>query len=189
MFGWLAAHSTPLCPHASPTVLSRRVRRITPQRLLRTLPELGAVLYLHATSSEVLVDAYPRGLLVSRRAFAPLLDTHWLCATSVVTDDGPREWWECIDRFGRPRARLHLLPDTDYLAWDAVTASHATDFEPPLLRATQLLRPNNARVVNFRLRSFAGLQVLDDAQAAPLSPLGNRVALHIAKAESALLQK
>lgn len=189
MFGWLAAHSTPLCRYASPTILSRRTRRITPQRLLRTLPDLGAVLYLHATSTAVISDAHPPGLLVAQRAFAPLLDTYWLCATSVVTNDGPREWWECIDRFGRPRARLHLLPDTDYLAWDAATASHESDISPPVSRAGQLLRPDSARVVNFLLRPFAGLAVLDHVSAAPLSPLGSRVALHIANAESAVLQK
>jgi hypothetical protein len=189
MFGWLAAHSTPLCPHVSPTILSRRTRRITPQRLLRTLPELGAVLYLHATASAVIADAHPPGLLVAQRAFAPLLDTHWLRATSVVTDDGPREWWECIDRFGRPRARLHLLPDTDYLAWDAVTASHDADIAPSSGRNVPLLRPNSARVVSFRLRPFAGLDVLDQAAAMPLSPLGQRVALQIAKDEAAVLHK
>jgi hypothetical protein len=188
MFGWLAAHSIPLCRHASPAILSRRVQRITPQRLLRTLPDLGVVLYLHATSTAVIAEAHPPGLLVAQRAFAPLLDTHWLCATSVVTDDGPREWWECIDRTGRPRARLHLLPDTDYLAWDAATASHASDIRPPIHRA-ELLRPNSARVAHFCLRPFAGLQLLDDMQAASLSPLGSRVALHIANAESAVLQK
>ncbi|RDS82476.1 hypothetical protein [Dyella psychrodurans] len=189
MFGWLAAHSTPLCRHVSPTILSRRMRRITPQRLLRTLPDLGVVLYLHATSSAVISEAHPPGLLVAQRAFAPLLDTHWLCATSVVTDDGPREWWECIDRLGRPRARLHLLPDTDYLAWDAVTAPHESDIGPSAGRPGQWLRPNSARVVSFSLCRFAGLYVLDYVPAASLSPLGSRVALHIANAESAVLQK
>ena len=189
MFGWLAAHSTPLCPHVSPMILSRRTRRITPQRLLRTLPDLGAVLYLHALSSAVIADANPPGLLVAQRAFAPLLDTHWLRATSVVTDDGPREWWECIDHFGRPRARLHLLPDTDYLAWDAVTASHHADVVPSASRAGPLLRPDSARVVNFRLRPFAGLDVLDQTATVALSPLGHRVALQIAKAEAATLHK
>ncbi|HTV86999.1 MAG TPA: hypothetical protein VME63_16485 [Dyella sp.] len=188
MFGWLAAHTTPLCPHVVPTILSRRTRPITPQRLLRALPDLGAVLYLHATTRAVMVDAHPPGILVAQRAFAPLLDTRWLCATSVVTDDGPREWWECIDRSGRPRARLHLLPDTDYLAWDAVTASHDADIAPSAARAGQWLRPDSARVVHFRLRPFAGLDVLEQVPAASLSPLGSRVAAQIARAEAATLQ-
>jgi hypothetical protein len=189
MFGWLAARYTPRCHQTPLTLLSRRTRYITPHALISTLPDLGSVLYLHATSSTVVSDALPPGLLVAQRAFAPLLDTRWLMATSVVTDDGPREWWECIDRFGRPRARLHLLPDTDYLVWDAVTASRETEISPPIAQDGAVLRPNSASVVNFRTREVAGLMVLDCAQGAALSPLGHRVAAHIASAESAVLQK
>ena len=189
MFGWLPAHSTPLCRLAPATLLSRRVRRITPHYLLRMLPDLGSVLYLHSTASAVIAEAHPPGLLVAQRAFAPLLDTHWQSATSVVTDDGPREWWECINRFGRPRARLHLLPDTDYLAWDAVTASREQGAGAPPWQTGLAWRPNAAHVVHFSLRSFAGLAMLDRAQALPLSLLGGRIAERIAHAESVVLQR
>lgn len=189
MFGWLTARSAPLCRHAPMTVLSRRTRQITPHVLMRTLPHLGSVLYLHATSSAVIADVLPPGLLVTQRAFAPLLDTRWLVATSVVTDDGPREWWECLDRFGRPRARLHLLPDTDYLAWDAVITSHESDAELPLWTGGPLWRPDGASVVNFQVREFAGLTLLDRGRPMALSPLGGQVATHIASAESVLLYR
>lgn len=188
MFGWLATRSTLLCRHAPQTLVSRRTRRMTPHTLMRHLPGLGSLLYLHAAPSAVVTDTLPPGLLVAQREFAPLLDTRWLVATSAVTDDGPREWCECVDRFGRPRARLHLLPDTDYLAWDALMNSHgALDNPPPAWPRGQLLRPDNASVVNFHTRELAGLLVLDRGPAMVLSTLGGRIAAHIATVESALL--
>lgn len=53
--------------------------------------------------------------------------------------------------------------------------------------ATQALRSDRAQVVSFRLRTCAGLALLEQATPAPLSPLGQRVAARIAQAESALL--
>lgn len=187
MFGWLATRSAPLCRHAPLTLVSRRIRRITPHALIRKLPGLGSVLYLHAASTTVIRDGLPPGLLVAQRTFAPLLDTHWLVATSLVTDDGPREWFECMDRFGRIRARLHLLPDTDYLAWDALMSSCEPDDATPTLSEASLLRPDHASIVNFQLRELGGLLLLDPGTVASLSPLGGRVAARIASAESAVL--
>lgn len=189
MFSWLAARSTSLCHHARPTLVSRRSRRITPHVLLRHLPGLGNVLYLHAASSAVLSDALPPGLLITQRAFAPLLDTRWLVATSMVTDDGPREWLECIDRFGHPRARLHLLPDTDYLAWDGLMSRCEPDSHPPRLPCFLPLRPDSAAVVHFQLRECAGLLWLEQARAALLSPLSDCIAARIAHGESAVWLK
>jgi hypothetical protein len=188
MFGWLATRSTPLCRHAPLTVVSRRSRQITPSSLIRRLPSLGSVLYLHATSATATGDVLPPGLLVTQRAFAPLLATRWLVATCVITDDGPREWLECMDCFGCTRARLHLLPDTDYLAWDALISSCDPDNHPPTVRGVSPLRPDSAAVVNFQLRKLAGLLLLETG-ASILSPLGDRIAARIAQAESAVLMK
>lgn len=189
MFGWLTTPSTPRCRHAPRTVLSRRVRHISPHLLLRKLPSLGSVLYLHNSSAQVITDTLPPGLLVTERALAPLLDVRWLLATSAVTEDGPREWLECMDHSGRPRARLHLLPDTDYLAWEAFMATHESPLQPPTSPGTPLLRPDSAQVVNFRLREFAGLTVLDGRPSIALSPLGSHVAARIAHAESVSLYR
>jgi hypothetical protein len=188
MFGWLAARSPLLCRRAPRMLASRRVRRITPHTLISALPGLGSVLYLHAISDDTATNVSAPGLLVAQPAFAPLLDTHWLAAVSVVTDDGPREWCECIDRMGRARARWHLLPDTDYLAWDALTASCMPDSGISSSIDMQPLRPHHARVVNFRLRTIAGLLFLEQDTRAALSPLGDRIAARIAHAESAVLQ-
>lgn len=189
MFGWLAARSTPLCRHAPLTVVSRRSRRITPLSLIRRLPCLGSVLYLHTGSAVAMHDDLPAGLLATQHTFAPLLDTRWLTATSVVTDDGPREWLECIDHLGHPRARLHLLPDTDYLAWDALIGSCEPERHPPVVSGLSLLRPDNAAVVNFHTRELAGLLLLEQGDSTPLSPLSGRIAERIARAESAVLIK
>jgi len=187
MFGWLAARSIPLCRPAHRALASRRIRSITPHALIDMLPALGSVLYLHARSNAVMRDApFPCGLLVTDRAFAPLLDVRWLMAVCVVTDDGPREWCEGIDRLGRTRARWHLLPDTDYLAWDALTASCQADGDVLARIGAQPLRPDHACVVNFRVRHLAGLSVLEHDTAA-LSPLGDHLAARIAHAEAVLL--
>jgi hypothetical protein len=189
MFGWLATRSSSFCRHAPLTVVSRRSRQITPLSLVRRLPGLGSMLYLHAKPTAAVRDDLPTGLLVTQHSLAPLLDTRWLTATSVVTDDGPREWLECLDRFGCVRARLHLLPDTDYLAWDALMSSCQAGSHPPAAQGISPLRPGNAAVVNFRVRELAGLLLLEQGASSLLSPLGDRIAQRIAQAESAVLLK
>jgi hypothetical protein len=189
MFGWLTTPSSLRCRHAPRTVLSQRIRHISPHVLMHKLPSLGSVLYLHNTLAQVITDALPPGLLVTERTLAPLLDVRWLMATSAVTEDGPREWLDCMDRFGRPRARLHLLPDTDYLAWEALMAMHESPLQSPVSANAPSLRADSASVVNFRLREFAGLIVLQGNAHAELSPLGHRVAAHIAHAESVSLHR
>lgn len=185
MFGWLSARSTSPRRCAPRAVESRRVRRITLHALTGMLPALGKVLYLHGRPNTAMPDALPPGLLIAQPAFASLLDAHWLVAVSAVTDDGPREWCECLDPSGRTLARWHLLPDTDYLAWDVLTAL-CREASAPI--DTQPLRPCHANVVHFRLRAFAGLLVLDRDRSSMLSPLGGHIAARIAHAEAALLQ-
>ncbi|RDS83019.1 hypothetical protein DWU98_07765 [Dyella monticola] len=187
MFGWLAARSIPLCRRAPRALASRRIRPITPHAWLDLLPALGSVLYLHTRSTAVMGDVFPSGMLVSHRAFAPLLEARWLVAVCVVTDDGPREWCECVDHLGRTRARWHLLPDSDYLAWDALTASCQADTDMLARIDAQPLRPDHACVVNFRVRHLAGLDVLEHDTAVALSPLGDHLAARIAHAEAVLL--
>jgi hypothetical protein len=189
MFGWLTTPSSPRCRHAPLTVLSQRLRPISPHAWLDKLPSLGSVLYLHNSAAQVITEALPPGLLVTERSLAPLLDVRWLMATSAVTEDGPREWLECMDRFGRPRARLHLLPDTDYLAWEALMAKPEPSLPPPVSPNAPSLRPDSASIVNFRLREFAGLILLEGDTSTELSPLGHHVAAHIAHAESVSLYR
>jgi hypothetical protein len=187
MFGWLTTPWALRCRHAPHTLLSRQIRPTTPQRLIQKLPGLGSVLYVHDSSAHVVSENAPGHWLVGERALAPLLDIQWLMATSAVTDDGPREWIECIDRFGHPRVRLHLLPDTDYLAWEALVATHECLPQASALPQNAWLRPDTASVSNFRLREFAGLTVLDRIVPVSLSTVGQHVAARIAQAESVSL--
>jgi hypothetical protein len=187
MFGWLAARSfLPSCRHAPRALPAQRCREVSPQQLASRLPDLGCVLYLHATSAEVIRDVFPPGLLIAERALSPLLDTRWLLATSIVTDDGPREWLECVDSLGQIRARLHLLPDTDYLAWDALMNAGEIRNRAPTLSNLSPLRPDSAVAACFSVREWGGMQLLERCAPA-LSPLGARIAARIAQAESAML--
>ena len=183
MFGWLVPRSSSPCYRIPRSFVSRCARRIAPRALIEMLPGLGSVLYLHASSDTTKPNALLQGMLVTQRVFAPLLQTHWLVASSSVTDDGPREWCECIDAFGRTLARWHLLPDTDYLAWDAMTSACVANAS--LSVDTQALRPDCASVVSFQLREFAGLVLLEQEAAPALSPLGDRIATCIANSEFA----
>jgi len=187
MFGWLAARSSiPPCCHAPRVILAQRCRAISPQQLVRRLPSLGCVLYLRATSADVVHDVSPLGVLAAERALAPLLVTRWMLATSIVTEDGPREWLECIDGRGQIRARLHLLPDTDYLAWDALINAGQGRNGLSVSSNMSPLRPDSALVTSFNVRELAGLQWLERRRSA-LSSLGGRVAARIAHAESTVL--
>jgi hypothetical protein len=183
MFGWLAARSFLPC-HPAQRAVSRRVKRITPRALIDALAALGDVLYLCPASSTVMPAALPPGLLTTEPDFVPLLAAQWLAVVGTVTDDGPREWCECLDRAGRIVARWHLLPDSDYLGWEALVAG-ATD--ECSLGGTSWLRADRARVVTFRRRKLAGLLLLEQGVTSALSPLGQRIARHIAQAESAAL--
>jgi hypothetical protein len=181
MFGWLATHSRSACRLAAPTV-QRRWLRVAPPLLAECLPLLGDVLYVSGAGTCVPPDM-PPGWLAARCELSPLLQMHWLAVAGHVGDDGPCEWLECLDRHGRLRARLHLLPDTDYLAWDALPAIGVPDV-PPLRRDWPPFRPAWACTLRLRLRRLAGLAVLDAAAPGPLSDLGRDLAGRIARAEA-----
>lgn len=168
--------------------VSCRIVPITPCQLARWLPRLGSLLYLHAALARGLADEPPSRVLVTQWAMAPLLATCWLVAASAITDEGPREWCECVDRAGRVRACLHLLPDTDYLAWDELTAADLAPCLPPPAPGALPFRADGACVVSFRLRQLAGSLLLEQCAATPLSPCGTRVAEHIARVAAVALR-
>lgn len=184
MFGWLATHVSPLCPRVAGAEVERRWLRIAPQSLARRLPATGPVLYLPCVAPAA--DAAVPGLLAGCRELAPLLRVHWLVAASVIGSDGPHEWLECRTRDGRLCARLHLLPDSDYLGWDALLAAGAP------VPAMGRRRPDDerlaaARLLDFRCRQLAGLEVLEALPAVGVSALGGGIARDIARAEGLAL--
>lgn len=185
MFGWLASHPVALCRRVQVAPVQRRCFRISPLQLTDHLPRLGQVLLVGDVRLPDVLDPPPPGWLVEQCELAPLLHVHWLVAASLVGDDGPREWLECLDRHGNACARLHLLPDTDYLAWDALLA--AATPTPGAKNGTRALRPGEACVARFRRRHLAGLLALGRVAATPLSALGREMAQRIARAEAVSL--
>ena len=182
MFGWPATHLAYLCPHAAGAAVERRWLRMTPRQLAACLPAAGCVLYLPC-AMQVATDA--PGVLAARRELAPLLRLRWLVAASAIGSDGPHEWLECRAGDGRLCARLHLLPDSDYLGWDALLATG----EPVSAMGR---RPDGASIeaahlLDFRCRRLAGLSVLDALPARRVSALGGEIAQGIARAEGLLL--
>jgi hypothetical protein len=178
--------------HVSVPATSRRCWRVSPAMLLRYLSPLGSVLYLPMQSRASAIEEIPRGLLVENMQLAPLLQTHYLVAASTITSEGPREWIECVDRHGYLLARLYLLPDTDYLAWDALPAG-AEAMTMSTTASMQARWPRNTRSVSahllrFHWRQLAGLDVLGAEVATQVSILSRHLVGQVVGAEALSLQ-
>jgi hypothetical protein len=95
-----------------------------------------------------------------------LLQCCSLLAASAITVEGPREWIECLAADGLPRARLYLLPDTDYLSWDALHAGACSTSvcEPA---AAGSWRPVRAHLLRFTLLRWLVCGCLALKRAAP----------------------
>jgi hypothetical protein len=167
------------------------------------LPRLGAVLWLdrsrrrHAPTRATIGA---RGvLLLDHPALAVLARCASATAHTQVTSHGPREWLCFRDVEGVPIAKLFLLPDTDYLAWDEMIS--ATHLAPPVkepmrwhahgafLRTAfaRLGTPWQARLLTFDHRRLPWLQTLDARPPLRLSLLGLELSRLIAQSESAEL--
>ena len=176
------------CLHAAGAVISRRCLRLAPAQFVGGLPALGSVLYVPMRPCMSSIWEMPTGLLVETMQLAPLLQIRWLVAASSITSEGPREWIECVNRDGHQCARLHLLPDTDYLAWDALLASGEPATAPSPPRWPRDPRRASAQVLHFHVRRLAGLHVLGSEGAPRISMLGRHLAVQIAHAEAVSLQ-
>ncbi|MEO7325534.1 MAG: hypothetical protein ABIW82_11960 [Dokdonella sp.] len=171
--------------------------------LVQALPKLGAVLWLdrrvrrsvatHAISSA-------RGVLpFDHPALAALKDCGAVTAHAAVTPQGPREWLCFLDAVGVPQGKMFLLPDTDYLAWDEMTAtcrplppSPATsDWHPhaAFLRTVfaRLGCHWRARLLTFELRQLPWLHMLGARAPLRISLIGLELAHAIARTENAKL--
>lgn len=184
MFGWLATFGAPSRARTIPTT---RWLSMTPRTMIEGLGQLGGVLYLAppATHQD---DALPPSACLAESAFlAPLLATRYVGVTCAITAEGPREWIDCVGGEGDTLARIYLLPDTDYLAWDGLFVD-ATAIDPPAARPPdrEWLRAARAKVLCFHRRRMAGFTVLG-ANAACISMLGRGVAQDIAVSESVAL--
>ncbi len=172
-------------------------------RFATWLPRLGAVLWLHRAGDGVFPHArlLSRGvLLLDHPALAAFSGSAQVKAHSVVTARGPREWLELIDVESCCLARLYLLPDSDYLAWDAMLAdcaithagaSAATRWRAHAAFLHCALRGRRqcwqARTVRFPLLHLPRLHVLGLCAPLALSDLGQQLAQRIAEDERAEL--
>ncbi|HVV97001.1 MAG TPA: hypothetical protein VHC92_07670 [Rhodanobacteraceae bacterium] len=195
-------------PRASPHVGDPpRVResgsRLDVAALAPWLPRLGAALWLERKGrrqTEAPATIGARGLLLlDHPALIPLARCMRADAHVQVTSHGPREWLSFRDADGIAIAKLYLLPDTDYLAWDEMVA--AMRLAPPVkepanwqahaaflrLAFARLGTAWQARLVTFEHRHLPWLQTLGARAPLKLSLLGLEIARLIAASENAEL--
>lgn len=186
MYGWL---DTSICAARAWFADSdERCLRVTPSTLAHWLPLLGSVLYV---PSRTFVDSpalWPDGLLSESRLLQPLLRTRYLRVLGMVSADGPREWIECLDERGEILARLHLLPDTDYLAWDNLPNESEAVASIPKHGGARMSRGNAAHLMRFRCQSLANIICLGEGAPQCISALGRVIAHAIAGAQPLLMR-
>jgi len=173
-------------------------------RLADWLARLGPVLWLHRAGSD---GVFPRArlcthgvLLLDHPALAAFANSVAAEAHGAVTTHGPREWLEFVDAQSACIARLYLLPDADYLAWDAMLGDCAIVRVAP--GKSPRWRPHaafmrcawrrmhgswQARIVRFPLMRLPCLQVLGVRAPTELSVLGRQIAATIARDENVSL--
>lgn len=172
-------------------------------RIVDEWPRLGPVLWLERGERRPLPRRTPASgngvLLLEHPALAALAHAAAVTAHGAVTSIGPREWLCFHDGAGAPRAKLYLLPDTDYFAWDQMTA--AGRLAPPIagtqpwhahrafLRGAlaRLAGGWRARVLVFELRRMPWLRTLAARPPLRMSLFGFELARAIAADEGAEL--
>lgn len=168
--------------------------------LADALPRLGSVLWLeHRTAARSGQPGAAAGgiVLLDHPVLAPLARCTRVRAGHAVTSGGPREWLEFRGAHNEPLAKLFLLPDTDYLAWDEMTArcglaaptppasrwsAHAAFLRSAVARLGATWR---AHVLAFELQRMPWLRTLGARTPLRLSLFGSELARAIARDEGA----
>lgn len=154
------------------------VRWLAPdsQRFSTALASLGPVLCLWTNG--------PGEVLAGAPDLPALAHPAMLCHACAVTPDGPRESLSLCDAAGIARVRLHLLPDTDYLAWDALLAGAN---ELPGRADAPAGRVDRARRLRFVTRRLGPCDLLCVRTADTAGALSWRTAQQLADAEGVRL--
>ena len=185
MYGWLEPSTgAARAWFADP---GERVLRVSPVALAHWLPMLGSVLYVPSRTNDMR-SRLPHNLLCESPLLTPLLRTRYLRVLGTVSADGPREWIECLDVRGDVLAQVHLLPDTDYLAWDTLPSGCLPLDSVAIQRRASTFRGAAAHLVRFRCQSLATLSCLGEAPTPGISSLGRIIAQTIAGAQPLLMQ-
>lgn len=206
-FAW-NPHAVPEDPShdsisSTPSTTPVNTRQLDLERLADALPKLGTVLWLDRRTPRTTgarPASGPRGvILLDHPALAVLGHCTTALAHTAVTPAGPREWLCFGNRDGEPQAKLFLLPDTDYLAWDEMTAAcrlssttapasrwnaHGAFLRSAIARLGSAWR---ARLLTFELRRLPWLHTLDARAPLRISLLGLELARAIARDEAAEL--
>jgi hypothetical protein len=172
-------------------------------RLVEAMPRLGAVLWLERRERRPLARHSANGahgvLRVEHPALAALTRSAAVTAHCAVTPNGPREWLCFHDHAGIACAKLFLLPDTDYLAWDEMTIASRivapSTPAPPWQAHGAFLRGAlarlgcgwRARVLTFELKRMPWLRTLAARPPLRISLFGFELARAIASDEGAEL--
>lgn len=184
--GPVGGYLTATCGPADDATVCRKRLPLTVAEWIVGLPALGNVLYLPCRMGCPVQAGLLPGVLVESADLAPLQHTRALVAAGTVTPDGPREWIECLCTRGCVMARLYLLPDTDYLAWDALHEATDAVRDHAARSDTASWHPTSARLLRFRLRRMAGMpgmQMLGTDAGTGASLLGRTLAARIARDE------
>ena len=164
--------------------------------IVRWLPRLGCVLWVYREHlrrpSDAIGDAY-RGWPGDQLTLQALVRCTAIRTDVSVTSQGPRECVEFVGRDSVVQAKLFLLPDTDYLAWDLMLASHRGPSQPadgnqwqaPLRYLCSMVVRIGARWHAVPMRFTQRRSALAASIPHALSPMGERLAITIAKDERA----
>ena len=190
-----------LSPHAPRAYPKRGGVPFDIDRLAEWLPRLGTVLWLERREAlpptRLHVHAGARPLRLEHVACRRLGRCAGLCAYSVVSPHGPREWLTAQVADGAIEAKMFLLPDSDCLAWDQM--NRALGLEPgdaarnaAPTHATFLQRARarfghrwQARLLAFERARMPWLDVLAARPPLRISLLGLDIARGIAHDENA----
>ncbi|HEY6942878.1 hypothetical protein [Dokdonella sp.] len=186
-------------PHAEPRFPATPSPRLDLARLADALPKLGPVLWLERGPSapEAAVSARAGDVvLLDHPALGVLARCTEVAIHEAVTPNGPREWLAFDDAGGQARAKLFLLPDSDFLAWDTMAArgcapsrtaptrwsAHRAFLRNAFARLAGAWR---ARLLEFDQRRLPWLRTLDAHAPLRISLLGLEFARTIARDEGA----
>ena len=176
MSGWFSSWSRGRGTRPQSQLVCGSRKEVELDRFLRMLPGLGTVLYLPASQLRAWPIARPQtGVVAESPLLLPLLHTRSLRVVTQIATSGPLEWLDCEDGVGQRLARIYLLPDSDYLSWDRITAGEAAEDQAPGL-SIRRWRPGAAILTGFRLRQLARVPLLSCSGYERLSGIGLRVA-------------